>query len=139
MGCQLSEKQSLRSSSLDKLGTAGLKSQSVNQLVGQETQKQHLLKDSQELKTDRLKTEKQNSENRKQRTDKLILADIPGLIEGASQGKGLGDLFLRHIERTRVLVHLVDCSQLIVDSSQNEKNKSTVNREPITVNSLWSD
>ncbi len=39
----------------------------------------------------------------------LILADIPGLIEGASTGKGLGDKFLRHIQRTKVLVHCISC------------------------------
>lgn len=47
----------------------------------------------------------------------LLIADIPGLIEGASEGKGLGDAFLRHVDRTSVLVHLIDSySEDVVDS-----------------------
>jgi len=61
----------------------------------------------------------------------LILADIPGLIEGASVGKGLGIKFLRHIERTKVLFHFVSC-----ESEDPIKDYKSVRLELEAYNSL---
>lgn len=64
----------------------------------------------------------------------LLIADIPGLIEGASEGKGLGDAFLRHVERTAVLLHLIDAYENDV-----AKAYQTIRHELASYNETLSD
>jgi len=73
----------------------------------------------------------------KHRDQDFVVADIPGLIEGASQGKGLGDEFLRHIERTRVLVHLLDGSK--ADPDQLLQDWEAINHELTSFNTAILD
>ena len=60
----------------------------------------------------------------------FIMADIPGLVEGASDGKGLGSQFLRHIERTKVLVFIIDSNSETINDDYKTLKKELVNHKP---------
>jgi len=63
----------------------------------------------------------------KQHDKEFVIADIPGLIEGASQGQGLGDRFLGHVERTNILLHLIDgSSEDVVADYKTIRNELTL-------------
>jgi len=78
------------------------------------------------------------SENRS-----YVVADLPGLIEGASKGEGLGDKFLRHIERTRVIAHVIDMSgselrdpyddYLLINKELQEFNEKLIKKPQIII------
>lgn len=67
----------------------------------------------------------------------FVVADIPGLIEGASDGAGLGDRFLRHVERTKLMLHLVDVSSL--EGRDPVEDYRIINRELANYNEELAD
>ncbi|MCI2425477.1 GTPase ObgE [Candidatus Acetothermia bacterium] len=69
--------------------------------------------------------------------NQFVAVDIPGLIEGAHAGKGLGDKFLKHIERTRVLIHIVDITALERDDPLDDYMR--INAELSAFNSRLAD
>jgi GTP-binding protein len=67
----------------------------------------------------------------------FVIADLPGLIEGASQGVGLGHEFLRHVERTRILIHLVE--PFPTDGSDPVRNYHTIRNELASYSKMLAD
>jgi len=60
---------------------------------------------------------------------RFVVADVPGLVEGASEGTGLGDRFLRHVERTRLLVHVLDAGTCLLEERDALADYDTIRAE----------